>query len=115
MPRALADVSAANLDCPTTSRWSASFRDWRRDMVDVYADLDVVALSSMNEGSPVSLIEALASARPVVSTAVGGVPEVVVNGVTGLTVPPGQPAALAEAILELLHNRDLGRRLAAAG
>src|SRR5207248_11124779 len=70
---------------------------WRRDMPRVYADLDVVALTSRNEGSPVSLIEALASARPVVSTAVGGVSEVVVDGETGPTVPAGDAAAVAEA------------------
>ena len=74
-------------------------------MVRVYADLDVVALTSLNEGSPVALIEALASARPVVSTAVGGVPEVVVDGETGLTVPVSDVSgAVAEAILTLLRD-----------
>ena len=56
-----------------------------------------MALTSLNEGSPVALIEALASARPVVSTAVGGVPEVVVDGETGLTVPAVGSSAMAEA------------------
>jgi len=88
---------------------------WRRDMVRVYADLDVVALTSRNEGSPVALIEALASARPVVSTAVGGVPEVVVHGQTGLTVPVSDAAALAEASLTLLRDRALAERLGAVG
>jgi glycosyltransferase involved in cell wall biosynthesis len=58
---------------------NARFMGWRRDMARVYADLDVVALASRNEGSPVALIEALAAARPVVSTAVGGVPVVVMH------------------------------------
>jgi glycosyltransferase involved in cell wall biosynthesis len=88
---------------------------WRRDLVRVYADLDVVALTSRNEGSPVVLIEALASARPVVSTAVGGVPEVVVHGETGLTVPVSDVPALAEAILTLLRDPVLAQRLATAG
>jgi glycosyltransferase involved in cell wall biosynthesis len=92
-----------------------TFLGWRRDMVNVYADLDVVTLTSMNEGSPVALIEALASARPVVSTAVGGVSEVVIDGTTGLTVPAADRAALAEAILRLLREPDLANRLAAAG
>jgi glycosyltransferase involved in cell wall biosynthesis len=94
---------------------SVTFLGWRRDMVSVYADLDVVALTSRNEGSPVALIEALASARPVVSTAVGGVPEVVVDGITGLTVPPSDPQAFGDAIIKLLQDADLGARLGAAG
>jgi glycosyltransferase involved in cell wall biosynthesis len=91
------------------------FLGWRRDLVRIYADLDVVALSSLNEGSPVALIEALASARPVVSTAVGGVPEVVVDGQTGLTVPVSDVSALADAILTLLRDRALAERLGTAG
>jgi glycosyltransferase involved in cell wall biosynthesis len=91
------------------------FMGWRRDMVSVYADLDVVALTSLNEGSPVALIEAMASSRPVISTRVGGVPEVVIDGVTGLTVPPSDPTAMAEGILKLLRDRDLATRLAAEG
>jgi glycosyltransferase involved in cell wall biosynthesis len=91
------------------------FLGWRRDVARIYADLDVVALTSHNEGSPVSLIEALASARPVVSTAVGGVPEVVVNGLTGLTVPPSDAAAFTEAVVRLIKDEPLARRLGAAG
>jgi glycosyltransferase involved in cell wall biosynthesis len=91
------------------------FLGWRRDMVRVYADLDVVALTSLNEGSPVVLIEALASGRPVVSTAVGGVPEVVIHGETGLTVPVSDVAALAEATLTLLRDPILAKRLGAVG
>ncbi len=94
---------------------SVLFVGWRRDMLNVYADLDVVGLSSLNEGSPVALIEAMASGRPVVSTSVGGVPEVVVHGLTGLTVPPANPHAMAEAILCLLRDRELAARLAEAG
>lgn len=94
---------------------SVRFIGWRRDMVRVYADLDVVSLTSLNEGSPVVLIEALASARPVVSTAVGGVPEVVVDGVTGITVPVSDVQALAEATLTLLRDHVLARKLATAG
>ena len=96
-------------------RHAVTFLGWRRDMVEVYADLDVVALTSLNEGSPVALIEALASARPVASSHVGGVPEVVIDGVTGVTVPPADPSAMANAILNLVRDRDLGARLAAAG
>jgi glycosyltransferase involved in cell wall biosynthesis len=96
-------------------RPSVRFLGWRRDLVRVYADLDVVALTSLNEGSPVVLIEALAAARPAVSTAVGGVPEVVVHGETGLTVPVSDVAALADAILTLLRDPALAQRLGQAG
>jgi glycosyltransferase involved in cell wall biosynthesis len=94
---------------------AVSFLGWRRPMVGVYADLDVVALTSRNEGSPVSLIEALASARAVISTAVGGVSDVVVNDVTGLTVPSGDTAGLADGMVKLLRDRELADRLGAAG
>ena len=94
---------------------SVRFLGWRRDLVRVYADLDVVALSSLNEGSPVVLIEALAAARPVVATAVGGVPEVVIHGQTGLTVPVSDVSALSESILTLLRDRSLADRLGQAG
>ncbi len=91
------------------------FLGWRRDLGRVYADLDVVALCSRNEGSPVVLNEALAAARPAVATAVGGVPEVVLDGETGLTVPPNDPLALAEGVRRLLGDRVLAARLGQAG
>jgi glycosyltransferase involved in cell wall biosynthesis len=96
-------------------RDSVRFLGWRRDMREVYADLDVVALTSRNEGSPVALIEAMASARPVVSTAVGGVPEVVIHGVTGLTVAPSNASEVADSLLRLLRDPELAQRLALAG
>jgi glycosyltransferase involved in cell wall biosynthesis len=91
------------------------FLGWRDDMSRVYADLDVVALSSNNEGSPVALIEAMAAARPVVATNVGGVREVVKDGETGVLVPPRDPEAMAQAILKLLRAPDTGQRLGEAG
>jgi glycosyltransferase involved in cell wall biosynthesis len=91
------------------------FLGWRQQMARLYADLDVVALTSLNEGSPVALIEALASARPVVSTNVGGVPEVVMHGQTGLSVPSSDPSAFAAAVVTLLRDRPLGERLGQAG
>jgi glycosyltransferase involved in cell wall biosynthesis len=91
------------------------FLGWRSDLPRVYADLDVVALTSRNEGSPVALIEALAAARPVVSTNVGGVSEVVVDGATGLTVPPDEPLQLAAAMERLIRDRALAEQLGNAG
>jgi glycosyltransferase involved in cell wall biosynthesis len=91
------------------------FMGWRHDLTRVYGDLDLVVLSSLNEGSPVSLIEALASARPVVATAVGGVPEVVVDRQTGILVPPARPEALAQAMLEVLGDPAQAESMGKAG
>jgi glycosyltransferase involved in cell wall biosynthesis len=84
------------------------FLGWRRDLDRIYADLDLVALTSHNEGSPLSLIEAMAAGRAVVATRVGGVPNLVEDGVSGVLVPPGDPAALSGAMTALLS--DAGRR-----
>lgn len=65
------------------------FTGWIKDLASVYADLDIVALTSINEGTPVSLIEAMAAAKPVVATDVGGVRDIVADGVSGLLVESG--------------------------
>ncbi len=71
-----------------------------------YAACDVVALASTQEGQPVAVLEALACARGVVATSVGGVPEVVHDGLTGWLVPPRDEAALEAAIGQALSDRD---------
>jgi glycosyltransferase involved in cell wall biosynthesis len=91
------------------------FLGWRRDLDRIYADLDVVALCSRNEGSPVSLIEAMAAARPVVATRVGGVADLVEDGVAGCLVPPGDADALAAAIAALLGDRERAQAMGEAG
>ncbi|MEP7118783.1 MAG: glycosyltransferase family 4 protein [Acidobacteriota bacterium] len=91
------------------------FLGWRADMDRLYADLDVVALTSRNEGSPVALIEAMAAGTAVVSTAVGGVADVVEHGVTGLLAPMDDDAALAAHVVTLLGDRELGRQLGQRG
>lgn len=91
------------------------FLGWRADLVRIYADLDVVTLTSRNEGSPVALIEAMACARPVVSTSVGGVPDVVQDGQTGRLVPVNDAQALAEAILHIVANPEQAALIAEAG
>ncbi|MAE72343.1 MAG: glycosyltransferase family 1 protein [Gemmatimonadetes bacterium] len=92
-----------------------SFLGFRDDLETIYADLDLLVLCSANEGSPVAIMEAMASGVPVVATAVGGVPDLVADGETGVLVPAGDPHALAEAIRELHAAPELRRRLAAAG
>ncbi len=76
---------------------------------------DVTVLPSYYEGLPIAAIESLAAARPVVATAVDGTPEVVIDGKTGLTVPPGDAAALAAALCRLLGDSDLRRRMGRDG
>jgi glycosyltransferase involved in cell wall biosynthesis len=85
---------------------SLFFHGWRRDMASVYGDLDVVVNCSRNEGTPVALIEALAAARPVVATRVGGTPDLLGEGRRGRLVPPGDPEALASAVLEALRGGE---------
>lgn len=75
----------------------------------------VVACPSRFEGLPLVCIEALAAGRPVVATAVNGIPELVHDGETGLLVPPDDPAALAAALARLLDAPELAARLAAQG
>ncbi|MCD6553999.1 MAG: glycosyltransferase [Anaerolineae bacterium] len=91
------------------------FLGWRADMPRIYADLDVVALTSRNEGTPVSLIEGMAAGVPVVSTAVGGVPDIVTDGVCGSLVPPGDAAELARAVVALLRDQEKARTMGRAG
>jgi len=85
------------------------FLGWRRDLPEIYADLDIVVLSSLNEGSPVALIEAMAASKPVVAPQVGGVIDLVLHEKTGILVPPKGSYALAQGILRVIalpvHDR----------
>jgi glycosyltransferase involved in cell wall biosynthesis len=87
------------------------FTGWRRDLPDIYADLDVLAVTSNNEGTPVSAIEAMAAGCPVVATHVGGLPDLIHEGKTGYLVPPGDAPALATAWLRLLQQPERARRM----
>ncbi|MBU1006932.1 MAG: glycosyltransferase family 4 protein [Candidatus Omnitrophica bacterium] len=82
------------------------FRGWVKDLREVYGDLDIVVLTSLNEGTPVSLIEAMAAARPVVATRVGGVGDVVSDGKNGYLVKSGDVEGFAEKLSELIKDRD---------
>ena len=81
-----------------------SFLGWRNDLPQVYTDLDVVVISSNNEGTPVSAIEAMAAGRPVVATRVGGLPDVISDGETGYLVAAGNVEQLASAIERVLKR-----------
>jgi len=90
------------------------FAGWRTDLIEVYGAMDVVALSSRNEGTPVALIEAGAAGKAIVATRVGGVPDVVETERTGLLVPDDDLGALALALERLMADPDLRVRLGAA-
>jgi glycosyltransferase involved in cell wall biosynthesis len=78
------------------------------------ATCDVLVQPSLSEGLPNAVLEAMAAGRPVIASRVGGVPELVVDGETGLLVPPGDPGALARAIVALLDDSALRARLGTA-
>jgi glycosyltransferase involved in cell wall biosynthesis len=106
----------ASLEAGARARGIAAqtrFLGWRHDLDRVYADLDAVVLTSRNEGSPVALIEAMAAARPVVATRVGGVPELV--GDAGLLTDVDDARALAGAVERLLADPALASHLGQRG
>ena len=85
------------------------------DVPSLLKDFDIFVLASDTEGLPVALLEAMATGLPVIATRVGGVPELIADGVNGILVPPGGPQELAEAIDQLVRNPELRHRLGAAG
>jgi glycosyltransferase involved in cell wall biosynthesis len=85
------------------------------EAADVVVQPSVVLSSGKTEGIPVALMEALAAERAVVASAVSGIPELVVDGITGLLVQPGDPAALADTLERLLDDPELRIRLGQAG
>jgi len=87
----------------------------RMDIPDILAASDVFVLSSRWEGLPLVIIEAMMVGLPVVASRVGGVPELVEDGITGFLVPPGDPEALAEALQRLFKDKELRRRMGEAG
>lgn len=91
------------------------FTGHRTDVGDLLAAADVVASSSAYEGSPLALMESIGAGRPVVATGVGGVPEIVRDGIEGILVAPGDPDVLADAIVRLLGDPVLRERMGAAG
>jgi len=86
----------------------------RRDAPRILQALDVFALSSRSEGLPLVILEAMASALPIVATRVGGIPGVIADGHTGLLVPPNDAASMTAA-LRRLKDRALAQRIASAG
>lgn len=91
------------------------FLGFREDIPALLQAMDIFVLPSLSEGLPISMLEAMAAGKPVVATDVGGNPEVVIDGQTGLLAPAAHADALADKILLLLRNPDLMYRLGKAG
>jgi len=91
------------------------FLGFRDDAGAVLDQLDAFVLPSWIEGLPMTVLEAMAHGKPVIATPVGGTPEAVADGETGLLVPPRDPVRLAEAIRALAADPELAQRLGLAG
>jgi glycosyltransferase involved in cell wall biosynthesis len=88
---------------------------FREDVLQLVKSADLFVMSSVTEGLGSTVLDAMAMGLAVVATTAGGIPEAVVDGETGLLVPPGEPEALASAILALLENGDRRLAMGAAG
>lgn len=91
------------------------FLGYRSDARRLIGSLDVLVVPSRTDGTPLVVLEAMAAGVPVVAAAVGGIPDQIRHDVDGLLVPPGDPAAVAGALAELLTDAERALRLAAAG
>ena len=91
------------------------FTGWIKDLTQVYSELNIVTLTSLNEGTPVALIEAQAAGRPCVATNVGGVPNVIEDGRSGFLVPSQDIKRFIERLFKLLNNPMLMRTMGKYG
>lgn len=92
-----------------------TFAGHRTDIPDLLACCDIFVLPTLGDALPTVLIEALAAGKPIVASNVGGVPEIIENGVNGVLVPPGDSSSLAYACLQLLKNKDQASQMVLAG
>lgn len=117
--RANAEAKAAELGLDFTSKANekalVTFTSWIKDVDRVCAGADIIALTSHNEGTPVSLIEAQAANKPVVSTNVGGIENVVLEGRTGLLSPSGDANAFAMNLLKVIEDDKLRAEMGMQG
>lgn len=88
---------------------------YQPDIARILSELDLIVVPSLWEAFGLVVVEALAAAKPVVATAVGGIPEILTDGVTGVLVPPGNPERLAEAVVTVLSDDGRRARLGRAG
>jgi len=91
------------------------FKGWVKDLRKIYEDLDIVVLTSLNEGTPVSVIEAMAAARPVVATDVGGVKDVLQDGENGYLIRSNDDGNFAERLMDLIRDPEKRKRFGEHG
>ena len=113
--RELLEAQASSLGLLDGRSSSITFTGRRDDVPAVTAALDVAVLPSYREAQGLSILEAMALSRPVVASAVGGIPEMIDDARTGLLVPPHDPGALAAAIVHLIANPEFAARIGRAG
>ena len=105
----------ATPDSGVKNNASLIFTSWIKEVDYVNAGMDIIALTSKNEGTPVSLIEAQAANKPIVSTNIGGIADVVEAGVTALLSPPGDLETLSKNLLHLIEDDDFRNAMACRG
>ena len=109
--RSSLEALAANLEIEK----NVVFLGHRDDCMELVKRMKIVVLSSLHEGIPMSLLEALSLAKPVVATKVGGIPEVIEDGISGILVPARDENAIAEACVSLFENYDRAIKLGLKG
>lgn len=87
------------------------FEGIREDIPEILSAIDIFVLPSISEGMPLALLEAMASGKPVIGSKVGGIPELIEDGLTGYLVPPGDPNRLAGSIVKLSVDHELMRSM----
>jgi glycosyltransferase involved in cell wall biosynthesis len=87
------------------------FTGWMRNMMEVYAGIDLLLLTSLNEGTPVTIIEAMAADIPVISSRVGGIPDLITEGVSGFMFDLNEETAAVEKIRQLVEQKELRERI----
>ena len=119
--RAITEALATelNIDFTTekapTVRKSLTFTSWIKEIEEAIAGLDVISLTSLNEGTPVSLIEAQAAGKAIATTVVGGVPDTIIAGETALTSESKDPKGMAQNLLRLAEDANLRQQMGAKG
>jgi glycosyltransferase involved in cell wall biosynthesis len=99
------DIALRNIVSELNVADRVCFLGWREDIPELLSSWDLLVMPSLDEGFPLSVLEAMAAARPVLASRVGGLPEIVLDGVTGYLIPPKDTEALVHHITELANDR----------